>query len=309
MSKCLIRPQYEEFWDDCLKITPKKNTKKNELKLKNSQNKAIGINVSKNNLGNYTKIVPMHRNKSVKGKNYNLLKQILTNEESVSKSIEKRKQAQINILSTLYNNHIIKLKKVQRETLKLKENLIQKEKKNCPFKPHFESKSTHRSSSEKMYKYGKGKKIYERAKDFQNKLYTKLKTIKNNATILDKIEYSFKPEINHNNIEKILYGNNFWDDFSHNLSNELFLRRYKKARDEENIKNKNKIWNIKYYDNNANNEYIKYNNNKNIHKSISQKDSLLYKQTLHNYLLEYESNSDDTEENKNNKENIKIFKN
>ena len=309
MSKCLIRPQYEEFWDDCLKITPKKNTKKNELKLKNSQNKAIGINVSKNNLGNYTKIVPMHRNKSVKGKNYNLLKQILTNEESVSKSIEKRKQAQINILSTLYNNHIIKLKKVQRETLKLKENLIQKEKKNCPFKPHFESKSTHRSSSEKMYKYGKGKKIYERGKDFQNKLYTKLKTIKNNATILDKIEYSFKPEINHNNIEKILYGNNFWDDFSHNLSNELFLRRYKKARDEDNIKNKNKIWNIKYYDNNANNEYIKYNNNKNIHKSISQKDSLLYKQTLHNYLLEYESNSDDTEENKNNKENIKIFKN
>ncbi len=309
MSKCLIRPQYEEFWDDCLKITPKKNTKKNELKLKNSQNKAIGINVSKNNLGNYTKIVPMHRNKSVKGKNYNLLKQILTNEESVSKSIEKRKQAQINILSTLYNNHIIKLKKVQRETLKLKENLIKKEKKNCPFKPHFESKSTHRSSSEKMYKYGKGKKIYERGKDFQNKLYTKLKTIKNNATILDKIEYSFKPEINHNNIERILYGNNFWDDFSHNLSNELFLRRYKKARDEENIKNKNKIWNIKYYDNNANNEYIKYNNNKNIHKSISQKDSLLYKQTLHNYLLEYESNSDDTEENKNNKENIKIFKN
>lgn len=308
MSKCLIRPQYEEFWDDCLKITPKKNTKKNELKLKNSQNKAIGINVSKNNLGNYTKIVPMHRNKSVKGKNYNLLKQILTNEESVSKSIEKRKQAQINILSTLYNNHIIKLKKVQRETLKLKENLIKKEKKNCPFKPHFESKSTHRSSSEKMYKYGKGKKIYERGKDFQNKLYTKLKTIKNNATILDKIDYSFKPEINHNNIEKILYGNNFWDDFSHNLSNELFLRRYKKARDEENIKNKNKIWNIKYYDNNANNEYIKYNN-KNIHKSISQKDSLLYKQTLHNYLLEYESNSDDTEENKNNKENIKIFKN
>ena len=309
MSKCLIRPQYEEFWDDCLKITPKKNTKKNELKLKNSQNKAIGINVSKNNLGNYTKIVPMHRNKSVKGKNYNLLKQILTNEESISKSIEKRKQAQINILSTLYNNHIIKLKKVQRETLKLKENLIKKEKKNCPFKPHFESKSTHRSSSEKMYKYGKGKKIYERGKDFQNKLYTKLKTIKNNATILDKIEYSFKPEINHNNIERILYGNNFWDDFSHNLSNELFLRRYKKARDEENIKNKNKIWNIKYYDNNANNEYIKYNNNKNIHKSISQKDSLLYKQTLHNYLLEYESNSDDTEENMNNKENIKIFKN
>ena len=309
MSKCLIRPQYEEFWDDCLKITPKKNTKKNELKLKNSQNKSIGVNVSKNNLGNYTKIVPMHRNKSVKGKNYNLLKQILTNEESVSKSIEKRKQAQINILSTLYNNHIIKLKKVQRETLKLKENLIQKEKKNCPFKPHFESKSTHRSSSEKMYKYGKGKKIYERGKDFQNKLYTKLKTIKNNATILDKMEYSFKPEINHNNIERILYGNNFWDDFSHNLSNELFLRRYKKARDEENIKNKNKIWNIKYYDNNANNEYIKYNNNKNIHKSISQKDSLLYKQTLHNYLLEYESNSDDTEENKNNKENIKIFKN
>ena len=286
-----------------------KNTKKNELKLKNNQNKSIGVNVSKNNLGNYTKIVPMHRNKSVKGKNYNLLKQILTNEESVSKSIEKRKQAQINILSTLYNNHIIKLKKVQRETLKLKENLIKKEKKNCPFKPHFESKSTHRSSSEKMYKYGKGKKIYERGKDFQNKLYTKLKIIKNNATILDKIEYSFKPEINHNNIERILYGNNFWDDFSHNLSNELFLRRYKKARDEENIKNKNKIWNMKYYDNNANNEYIKYNNNKNIHKSISQKDSLLYKQTLHNYLLEYESNSDDTEENKNNKENIKIFKN
>ena len=193
--------------------------------------------------------------------------------------------------------------------MKLKDNLIQKEKKNCTFKPFFESKSTHRSASEKVYKYPKKKdvkKIYERGKDYKNKLNKKLKIIKNESDIMDKVEYSFKPEINHDNIERILYGKNLWDELANNLSNELFLRRYKKARKIENLKNKNKIWNLYNYEDDSKNKCIK-DNNKNIHKSISQKDSLLYRQTLHNYLLEYESNNDDNEEKKNN--NIKIIKN
>ena len=111
-KKNLIRPQYEEFWDDCLKLTPKKNIKLNEDSF--SKNKSISIKLQKNC---NNKIIFRQKNNSIKSKNnHQLIKKVLTTEESISKSIEKRKQKQINILTSIYNNHILKQKKVQRQS-------------------------------------------------------------------------------------------------------------------------------------------------------------------------------------------------
>ena len=317
MSKLnLTRPQYEEFWDDCIKLSAKKRIEFIDDSYNNS--KAILINLQKNKRN---KIIFRQKNNSVRDKNHKMIKKVLTTEESVSKSIEKRKLKQINILTSLYNNHILKKKKIQNDTEKLKENLISKEKKICTFKPKYFTK--HRSISEKYFKnnnntsnYNNTKKIYERSKEFKDKLYKKLKTIKRKTQKDDSEEYPFHPEIRHKNIGKFLYGNNYWEDKANNLSNEIFLRRYKKAREEDNYKKKQKVF---YYYNICENGNNEQNNNKSkskkIVKSISQKNSLIFKQTLHNYLLEFETNDEehpqDNKENNNlaNNKNIKIIKN
>ena len=298
-KKNLIRPQYEEFWDDCIKLSPKKHIKFNETSI---NNKTIPVELQKNN--NNNKIIFSQKNNSVKNKNnHRLIKKVLTTEESITKNIEKRKQKQIKILSSIYNNHLIKKKKIQKETIKLKENLILKEKKNCTFKPKYYTK--YRSSSEKYFKNpNNNKKIYERGQEFKDRLYTKLKEIKRETNKKNNEEFPFQPEINHNNVGRILYGNNFWEELANNLSNEIFLRRYKKARQEENNKKKKLILNF-YNVNESNDEGNKIKSKK-IHKSISQKNSLIFRQTLHNYLLEYETNDEDNtnEDNKNNNNNI-----
>ena len=318
MSKLnLTRPQYEEFWDDCIKLSPKKKIEFIDDSYNNS--KAILINLQKNKRN---KIIFRQKNNSVRDKNHKLIQKVLTTEESVSRSVEKRKLKQINILTSLYNNHILKKKKIQNDTNKLKESLILREKKLCTFKPKYFTK--HRSISEKNFKeenntnnYNKSKKIYERSQDFKDKLYTKLKSIKKKTNKDDSEEFPFQPEIKHKNVGRVLYGNNFWEDKANNLSNEIFLRRYKKAREEDIYKKKKKVF---YYysicENEKNNEDNYKNKSKKIVKSISQKNSLIYRQTLHNYLLDFETNNenhplDNNKENhtSNNNKNIKIINN
>ena len=96
------------------------------------------------------------------------------------------------------------------------------------------------------------------------------------------------------------------------------MRRYKKAREEENEKKKKLIFNFYNVNDSINDEANNKPKNIKFHKSISQKNSLIYRQTLHNYLLEYETNDEDNsnENKKNNKNNmnnmnnnIKIIKN
>ena len=314
MSKLnLTRPQHEEFWDDCLKLSPKKNVKFKDDLYYNSRSILINLQKNKRN-----KIIFRQKNSSIKDQNHKLIKKVLTTEESMSRSIEKRKLKQINILTSLYNNHILKKRQIQNVTDKLKEDLILKEKKMCTFKPKYFTK--HRAISERNFKNenitsntNNTKKIYERSKEFKDKLYTKLKYIKRKTQKDNSEEYPFQPDIRPKNIGRVLYGNNFWEDKANNLSNEIFLRRYKKAREEDNYKKSKKIFYYYSVCENGNNE----GNNKSkkkIVKSISQKNSLIFRQTLHNYLLEFETNDEDhPQDNKNNNldnnKNIKIIKN
>ena len=267
MSKLnLTRPQHEEFWDDCIKLSPKKNVKFKDDLYYNSRSILINLQKNKRN-----KIIFRQKNSSIKDQNHKLIKKVLTTEESMSRSIEKRKLKQINILTSLYNNHILKKRQIQNVTDKLKEDLILKEKKMCTFKPKYFTK--HRAISERNFKNenitsntNNTKKIYERSKEFKDKLYTKLKYIKRKTQKDNSEEYPFQPDIRPKNIGRVLYGNNFWEDKANNLSNEIFLRRYKKAREEDNYKKSKKIFYYYSVCENGNNE----GNNKSKKKLLNQ---------------------------------------
>ena len=287
MSEKLNRPEIDDFWDDCIQIEFQKKAKKSKQKSNSSENtnynNYIFINNNNKNLN--------QRNKNKFLNNHKLLKKVLNTEESIPKLIKKNEEKQIEILISLYN---------------LREKKIKAELEKCPFKP--EKKYKRNKSYEETYKKNFGKKnIYEREKYYKNKYEKKIKEYKKEekeGKLEEKRLYSFKPKIEKKDINKVLYENNMWEKLSNNFSNKIFLWRYMKARKDELDKKKKLMWSMDKNcnfddDENINNKGI-INNNKNIHRSISQKDSLLYKKTLHFSLLDFRTNHDDDNNNNNN---------
>jgi hypothetical protein len=111
---------------------------------------------------------------------------------------------------------------------------------------------------------------------------------------------TFKPEIKPKNLEKVLSQNNVWERKANNISNKFFLMRYMKARKEESDKKKRLVWsmdkNEEELDININNDND-YSNNKIVQRSISQKDSLIYKRELHFSLMSFQTNNDSEDNN------------
>ena len=85
-------------------------------------------------------------------------------------------------------------------------------------------------------------------------------------------------DISNKNLNKVFYSKNFCKSQADNDSNKIFLSRLMKAREEEQYK-KNCLLN------NNNNRIEYYGNNKRLKKSLSQKDSLVYKNNLHNSIF------------------------
>lgn len=288
--------KFGDFWDDCVKFELPKNIKLNQIRPK--YNSIDNINIIDNN--------PNLRNKNKFLNNHKLLRNILRTEETIPKIKKKCKEKQIQIFISKYNKAILDKNRVQKELNQIREKKMKEEMKNCTFKP--EKKYRKNGSCEKAYRKNFGqKKIYDRDKYYKKKYEKKMNELK--KEVIEEIEESenfpFKPKIEQKNIYQILYGNNLWEKRANNFSNKVFLWRYMKARQDDSIKKKRQIWNL----NKTNDDYDNYNenllinNNKIIHRSISQKDSLLYKKSLHLSLLEFKSNSDNEE---NNDKNILI---
>ena len=297
----LNRPEIEDFWEDCIKF---ELTKKEKDKTKKVRQKSNSIDISSipniNNIKNYNK------RKKIYLKNHKLLKEIITTEESIPRKNKKKEEKQIKILISLYNKDITDKKRKEKELIKLREIKINKELKNCSFKPEKKYKN---KSYEKKYKQNFGEKnIYERGCLFKNKYEKKIKEIKKEDLEDEENEkYPFKPTIEKKNVNQILYGNNVWEERANNFSNKIFIWRYLKARKDESIKRKRLIWsmdktkneNCETNDNNNNSKNGIINYNKNIQRSISQKDSLLYQKSLHFSLLDFRTNNDDDNDNNN----------
>ena len=295
MSIRISRPDIEDFWDDCIKFEPPKNIKNdNKNKSKNNMVKSkstLNINSVNNNA--------QKKNNNFK-KNHKLLDKILRTEESNKINLEKNKQKQIDKLTTLYNKDMTDKKRVEKEINNLKEKLKKNELDDCTFKPK-KNRTKNKSYDIEYVKHFGQKDIYQRGKIYKRIYKRRLNELKKEVEEEQLEFYPFKPEIKEKNINRVLYGRNYWEDQANNLSNKFFLWRYMKARKDESDKKKRLIWRM---DNNDEEDYDENknvynpNNHKVVHRSISQKDSLLYKKSLHNSLLSFQTND--------NNENIMI---
>ena len=291
------RPEFGDFWDDCIKNElpeKKKNINKKQIISKSNSYTAFNNNIKK------------RKNKCIFLQNHKLIKRILNTEESIPKKNKIKEEKQIKILLSLYNKDISDKKRVEKQLIELREKKYKEELKTCSFKPHkrFKKNKTYDEAYEKNF--GK-KNIYERNEVYKNKFEKKINELKKEEFEEEEenIKFTFKPEIIQKNINKVLYINNFWEKRANNFSKKIFLWRYMKARKDESDKRKRLIWNKdknSNYDLGKNKNNI-LQNNRFVHRSISQKDSLLYKKYLHFSLLDFKTNNEEN----NSPNNINIF--
>ena len=276
-------------------MTQKENI--NNLKLKKSKSCVILNLINENDIYETKKEKKLLRN-------HKLLQRLLKTEESIPINKEKNEKKQIDKLTKLYNKDISDKKRVEKDIKNLKEKLIKSELSGCTFKPK-KNKTKNKSFDIAYKKYFGEKNIYQRGMLYKKKCKKKINELKKEVAEVENMEsYPFKPEIKEKNINKVLYGKNYWEEQANNLSNKIFLWRYMKARKDDSYKKKRLIWssyknNVDYNEDNINDSDL--NKHKVIYRSISQKNSLLYKNSLHNILLSYKTN-----DNINNNENIII---
>ena len=120
--------------------------------------------------------------------------------------------------------------------------------------------------------------IYERGLKFQQKRMAKMAKLFEENNKKNNIVYSFRPDIRNKNLNRVFYSNNFCKVQADNDSNKIFLSRLMKAREEEQYKRNCLEMKIeKKQDNFAFPKRLK--------KSLSQKDSLIYRNNLHKSIL------------------------
>ncbi len=297
----ISRPEIDEFWDDCIKYEQKKNKidKKSHHGIIKS-NSCITFNTPNNNLF----IDKIKRKKNTVLKKHKLIETILRSEMSIPINKEKSMRKQIEILTSLYNKDLLDKQRMKKELDNIRKKKEKEELKDCSFKPknEYKSKKRNKNYNEKYNKIFGEKDIYEREKIYKKNLEQKIDELKKEAIEMKEEEnemITFKPEIKQKNLEKVLSQNSIWEKKANNISNRYFLWRYMRARKEESDKKKRLVWSIDKKDD----EYdcSNYNDNdnsniKSVQRSISQKDSLVYKKSLHISLLSFQTN--------NNSENI-----
>ena len=308
----------DEFWNDCMNKPYITNNKKNLILNSNS----VDSNINKKR--------ELYENKK-KFLSRKMPKYISLNENEAdyakSKIISNTQSSQYdlkNIKEALIKDELIPLIKYKKEekTNKIfinlykkdklskelweKNNNKQKEKKEklkiseCTFKP---KKCKNKKLENKINKLYKNSNIYERNLKYQQKynekiafLFNETNKIYNNCT---SSECYFHPYINENkNIDKIFNDdNNIWKSHADNDSTKLFYLRYMKAREEE-FDKKEKL-NSPIYKN------LKYNFTypKRMIRNLSQKDSLILRQNLHDTLYSFKNlfTEEDEEKNDDNK--------
>ena len=319
----------DDFWNDCLDKPYSTNFYKEDIIISNNisadvidqntninSNKLIFQNKRKTYLSKkYPKKVFPNENEednNIKSKfilktkassnDLKNIKEALLKEELIPLVKEKKSKNNNKIFINLY-----KKEKIGRD-LRTKNNNMQKEQKEkmkieeCTFKPE---KCKNKKLEKKINNLYKNTNIYERNIRNQQKHKEKMAYLFNETNKVTNSyktsECHFQPYINVNkNFQKILYDeNNMWKSIADNVSNKLFLLRYMKAREEE-FDKQDKL-------NNCSHKKIKYNFSypKNMVRSLSQKDSLIMREKLHNTLYSFKNLFTDEDDNNKNNE-IKI---
>jgi hypothetical protein len=280
MSKQPKKLDVNDFWNDCLiDENPSKNSDNIQLNSLFKNNPR-----SKRN----KKLYRYDTNPSFSSSK--IIQNALISEENTKAENDKLLHESIEYMVSLYNKAMLSNEKKKKNIILTNEKKLNMEKKICSFKP---MKFTSNYQQKKFSKTFGNSNIYERGLEFQQRRMAKMAKLFEQNNKKNNIPYSFHPSITTKNLNKVFYSNNYCKEQADNDSNKIFLSRLMKAREEEQYKKnclENKVRKKK--------DYSMYY--KRLKKSLSQKDSLLYRNNLHKDILSlkcFPTNNDKENEN------------
>ena len=298
MSKSKLKKlDSNDFWNDCLK---------ENISTINHNNSKFSKTISLNNLPVY--IYNKKRNKRLyryetkpSFQKSSIIQNALNSEENEKSGNHKKVKESINYMVSLYNRGMASKEKKKKTMEQSRQKHINVVKKECSFKP---KKYKNISLQKKIKKNFGNSTIYERGIKFQQNKMAKMAKLFEKNYKENNIVYPFHPNVSFKNLNHVFFSDNFCKEQADNDSNKIFLSRLMKAREEEEYKknclenkiNKKNIYNLGY--------------SKRLKKSLSQKDSLLFRKNLHNTLLNLKclpTNGDNGDNNIDNDEKIEDY--
>ena len=265
MSKQQKKLDVNDFWNDCLN---------DERETKSPDNLELDILFNNHHKSKRNKrLYRYDTNPSFSGNK--IIQSALISEENTKAENDKLLHESIEYMVSLYNKAMVSNEKKKKNIMLTNEKKLTLEKKTCSFKP---MKFTSPNIQKKFSKNLKNSNIYQRGLEFQQKRTAKMAKLFEQKNKKNNVVYSFHPSIETKNLNKVFYSKNYCKEQADNDSNKIFLSRLMKAREEEQYKKnclENKIKKKKNYS-----MYCKR-----LKKTLSQKDSLLYRNNLHNDIL------------------------
>ena len=296
MSKIKKKLDINDFWLDCIKENNNNISSLPKNNNDSSKNLALKPLIKYNVKLKRNKKIYRH-NSNLSYQNSKLIKTILQSEEKTKSIDEKKEQKIVQLYNSIYDRGML-FKEIKKKTISQinKQTINAEEKKLKKKMKLYRNKSIENKLNENYVKLS----MYERGIKFEQHKKMKLAQLfeENNKRL--NIVYSFQPDISYKNLNHVFFSNNYCKEQTSNDSNKIFLSRLVKAREQEEIK---KNWienNLKDRTSNK----MKYN--KKLKKSLSQKDSLIYKKKLHQNLINLRCLPIDEEE-KNNDINNEYF--
>ena len=273
MSKSIRIQESNDFWNDCLTenityINSSNNNKKKNLKLNNSNSNFLNKSKRNKKIYRYNTKPTFYKSE--------IINQDLIIEENNKPENNKRILQSIEHMISLYNKAMASKEMQKKNIAQKNEKTLKIEKNSCTFKPKLYK---NKSLQKKLKKDFGNSTIYERGLKFQQKRIEKMTKLFEENYQKDNVIYPFHPDVTSKNLNHVFYSDNFCKEQADNDSNKIFLFRLMKAREEKEFK-KNCL------ENNVNKKLeINWSCPKKLKRSVSQKDSLLIKRTLHNNLL------------------------
>ena len=296
MSKIKKKLDTNDFWLDCIKENNNNISSLPKNNNDSSKNLALKPLIKYNVKLKRNKKIYRH-NSNLSYQNSKLIKTILQSEEKTKSIDEKKEQKTVQLYNSIYDRGML-FKEIKKKTIsQINKQIINAEEKKLKKKMKlYRNKSIENKLNKNYVKLS----MYERGIKFEQHKKMKLAQLfeENNKRL--NIVYSFQPDISYKNLNHVFFSNNYCKEQTSNDSNKIFLSRLVKAREQEEIK---KNWienNLKDRTSNK----MKYN--KKLKKSLSQKDSLIYKKKLHQNLINLRCLPIDDEE-KNNDINNEYF--
>ena len=292
MSISLKKLDSNDFWNDCLKENKLSSISKNHNK--STKNLALNPLIYYCNRARRNKRIYKYETNPSFQKSQ-IIQRILKSEENFKAINEKKHEKSIQYLNSLYTRGILSKEKKKKTISQNNEEHISVEKlNNIP--TIYKNKRLQKKIKKNFGKLS----IYERNVKFQQKRMAKVAKLfeENNKRI--NIIYPFHPNISFKNLNHVFFSDNYCKEQTGNDSNKFFLSRLMKAREEEEYK-KN-IYEISV----RKKSKYKWGNNNKLKKSLSQKDSLMFRKKLHNSLLNLKFLPTNGDNNDNNNDNDKI---